>query len=98
MLDPGDIQRAAFLWPNAVAVTPSDATQYGTPAGTQLEKDKGPLLGLYVGTAGDVKVDFAGGATAITYKNVPAGTFLPGLFTRVYASGTSASNILGGRT
>jgi len=93
-LDPGDIGRAAFLWPNAQAITKSDSTVYGS--GSQAEVDKGPLLGLYIGGTGDVVVDLVGGATDITFKAVPTGTFLPLQVVKVKAA-TTATNIVGGR-
>jgi hypothetical protein len=96
MLDPGDIHRAAFLWPTAQAIATSDATQYGPVVGTQVEKDKGPLLGLYVGGTGDVKVDLVGGGT-VTFKAVPVGTILPVQVTKVYATGTTATFLVAGR-
>jgi hypothetical protein len=47
---------------------------------------------LYIGGAGDVKVDI--GATAITFVGVAAGSLLPIRVTRVYATGTTASSIV----
>ncbi len=32
---------------------------------------------LYVGTKGNLKVTMTGGGAAVTFKNIPAGTFLP---------------------
>jgi hypothetical protein len=51
---------------------------------------------LYVGTSSnqDVKVDMAGVGSAIVFKNVPQGTILSGRFTKVYSTGTTASNIV----
>jgi hypothetical protein len=49
---------------------------------------------LYVGTAGDVTVMLRSASAQVTYKNVPAGTRLMVSVTRVYATGTTASNIL----
>ena len=66
----------------AEAITPSDATQF-------LEKSV-----LYIGTTGNVTVDMLGGGTAITFTNVFGGTFLPILVSRVYATGTTATNIV----
>jgi hypothetical protein len=51
-----------------------------------------PTRALYVGVAGDVKVDMADGTT-VTFKNAPAGV-LPVSVKRVYATGTAATNIL----
>ena len=48
---------------------------------------------LYIGDSGDVKVKMEGG-TEVTFKNVPTGTFLPILVTRVFSTGTSAAEIL----
>lgn len=47
---------------------------------------------LYIGVSGDVKVDTIGGST-ITFKNHPVG-YMPGFVKRVYATGTTASQIL----
>lgn len=46
---------------------------------------------------GDVKVDMEGGGT-VTFKSVPVGTTLPVRCTRVYATGTTATNLVGMRT
>ena len=46
--------------------------------------------GLYVGGAGNVKVDMVGG-TALTFSGVAAGTVLPIQVTRVYSTGTTAT-------
>lgn len=50
---------------------------------------------LYVGTTGDVKVDMFESGTAITFKNVPSGGFLPIAASKVYKAGTTATNIVG---
>lgn len=49
---------------------------------------------LWVGTGGDVKVDMVGGET-ITFGSVPSGSHLLIAVTKVYATGTSASGIVG---
>lgn len=50
---------------------------------------------LYIGGAGDVKVDMANGDdTAITFSAVPAGTILPIRVIKVYDTDTDATNIL----
>lgn len=51
--------------------------------------------GLYVGTGGNVKVDTLA-ATAVLFKNVPAGTFLPIWVKKVYSTGngTTAADII----
>ncbi len=48
---------------------------------------------LYVGGAGDVKVTTVDGST-ITFSAVPAGTLLPVAVKRVFATLTTATNIL----
>lgn len=48
--------------------------------------------GLYIGTTGDVKVDMPN-ATGITFTAVPVGV-LPVQATKVYESGTTASDIV----
>lgn len=49
---------------------------------------------LYIGTGGDVKVDASIGGTEI-FKNLPDGSVLPVKVDRVYASGTTATDIIG---
>lgn len=76
---------------DAVAVTPSDSANLSltpTQSGT-LPKP----FALYVGGAGDVKVDLESGAT-VTFKAVPVGTTLMIRVRKVYATGTSATNLV----
>lgn len=49
---------------------------------------------IYCGQKGDIKVDLVNGDT-VTFQNVQSGTWLPVEVTRVYATGTSASNLVG---
>lgn len=49
---------------------------------------------LYVGQGGDLRVAMLGGET-VTFANVPPGTLMPLRVTRVLATGTTASAILG---
>lgn len=63
------------------AVTPNDSGDH-------------PYNALFIGGAGDVKVDLVDGGT-LTFINLPAGSLLPVHVTRVYSTGTSATNILG---
>jgi len=67
----------------AAAVTPSDSTDLA----------KAPTRGLYIGGAGAVKVDLMDGST-VTFAAVPVGTTLYIRATRVYSTGTAATNIL----
>jgi hypothetical protein len=69
----------------AVTITPSDSVNNLN------------LLGLYVGTTGSVKVTTANG-DAVTFVGVPAGKDILLNVTRVWSTGTTASNILGYKT
>jgi hypothetical protein len=60
-------------------LTPSDSTDLVQQA-----------VSLYVGGTGDLAVVMAGGQT-VTFKAVPAGTFLNILVNRVLAAGTTAT-------
>jgi len=53
-----------------------------------------PTRGLYVGGAGDVKVDMEGGETGVVFSSVPAGSILPVRVLRVWATGTTATSIV----
>jgi hypothetical protein len=65
--------------PGAAAITKSDATTYNPP------------IGVYVGTAGDVKIDtIEDRGTGIVVKAV-AGAVLPWAVTKVYETGTTAA-------
>lgn len=72
-----------FFAYDAVAVSPDNSND--------LARTK---AAIYVGTGGDIKVDMHDVGTAIIFKNVPSGTFLPILVDRVYVADTSADDIL----
>lgn len=86
----GDLVYAGDHCGDAYAITPSDATIYDPDKNAQ-------IMGIYVGGTGDVKVDMAHGATGIIYKAVPVGTYLRGIFKKVYATGTTATFLVGGK-
>jgi hypothetical protein len=67
---------------NAAAVTPSDTANLPTASKR-----------LWVGGAGNVKVLTVGGST-VTYTAVPAGTYLKVRALQVFATGTTATNIV----
>lgn len=67
----------------AAAVTPSDAVDLSMTA----------ARGLYIGVAGDVTVDVMDSGTNILFKGMPVG-FLAVSVRRVYATGTTATNIV----
>lgn len=48
---------------------------------------------LYIGTGGDLKVKTASGDDVV-FANLADGTFLPVQILRVFATGTTASNII----
>ena len=49
---------------------------------------------FYVGTGGDVAVKFPGNSTAVTLKNVPAGTLLPLAVSHIMSTNTTASDFV----
>lgn len=68
---------------NAESVTPDDNNDL-----TKVTRS------VYIGGAGDMKVDMADGGT-VTFKSIPSGTILPIRVSRVYSTDTSASEIIG---
>jgi len=68
-------------WTDYAAVTPHDSNANVWEA-------------LFVGSAGTLKVTRPGGTT-VTFGNVPAGTLLRIQTIVVWATGTSATNIVG---
>ena len=67
---------------HAVAVTPNDGSDLTDTT-----------RALYVGAAGDVKVDMYGSGT-VTFVGVTAGSVLPVRVDRVYSTGTTATSIV----
>ena len=68
----------------AGAITPDDAV---TLANT--------TIALYVGVDGDVKVDLVGGSVGVIFKGLIAGVFYPIKATKLYLTGTTATDIVG---
>lgn len=66
----------------AVTITPSDSEN--VPVG---------IRGLYVGVGGDVKVTIGG--QVIIFKNLAAGIIHPIYVSRVWATETTATNLVG---
>jgi hypothetical protein len=73
----------------AAAVTPSNTVDIPSVSGGT--SNNGCVL--YVGGAGDLKVDTVGG-DAVTFVAVPAGSFIPVQVKRVYSTGTTATSIV----
>ena len=76
--------RAAAVTPSNTLNIPSVATQDGSG-------NNGCVL--YVGTGGTLKVTTIGG-DEVTFTGIVSGTFVPVQVIRVWATGTSASNIV----
>lgn len=72
----------------ASVVTKSDTEDIPNPGNGAVEG-----CVLYVGTGGILRVLTAGGDD-ITFQNVPNGTFIPVQVIRVFASTTTANNIV----
>ena len=68
---------------DAVTITPDDSTDLAEI----------PTTGVYIGGDGDIKVDMLDG-TATTFVALKAGVVYPFEITRVYATGTTATNIV----
>jgi len=56
--------------------------------------DMGLPGAVYVGTGGALKVLPASSDVAVTFVNVPSGSFLPIFVKRIYVTGTTAEDIL----
>lgn len=69
---------------HAVAITPNNSTDLATAP-----------RGIYIGVAGDLKVDMLGGETAVTFVGLAQGVIYPLRVTRVYATGTTAASLIG---
>ena len=72
----------------AASVTPSDTANIPSASGGT---NNGCVL--YIGGAGNVKVETVGG-DEVTFVGINTGTFLPVQVVKVFATGTSATNVL----
>lgn len=75
----------------AVDVTPSDTLNIPNPSTSDGIKNPGNVL--YVGTGGDLVVTTVGG-DKITFVNIQDGSFLPIQVVKVWATGTTADDII----
>lgn len=66
----------------AVAVTTSDTVVY-----------EQPTRAIYVGGSGNLRVDMVSGGT-VTFVGLPAGAVLPIQVERIYATSTTATNLI----
>ncbi len=78
------VERAAVVTPSNTVDIPYIGGDGTTPSW--------PCV-LYIGGAGNVRVQTAGGDDVV-FNNVLAGTFIPVQVTRVFATNTTATNIL----
>jgi hypothetical protein len=77
---------------NSFALTPSDSTLIYDP-----NVVGGPAItirSIYIGSAGNIQFTTLGGNVTV-YPNLNAGTRLSGFFTKVWATNTTASNLVG---
>lgn len=72
------------------AISPAAAAAAVTPHDTNLID---PTKGIYVGTAGDLKVTMLDG-TALTFTALAAGIVHPLTVVQVFSTGTTAANIV----
>tara|TARA_R100000900_G_scaffold145687_1_gene132248 strand:+ start:2091 stop:2357 length:267 start_codon:yes stop_codon:yes gene_type:complete len=75
----------------AAAVTPSNTTTIPSVSAQGGSGNNGCVL--YVGVAGDVKVTTAGGDDVV-FTGILAGSFVPVQVIKVFATGTTATNIV----
>jgi hypothetical protein len=78
-----NVQEAGNKASDAVTITPDDNTDLAEI----------PTTGIYIGGNGNIKVDMLDG-TATTFVGLKAGVVYPFKITRVYATGTTATNIV----
>ena len=53
-----------------------------------------PYFAVWVGTGGNLKVDMSSGTGTVTLNNCASGQLIPIMVERIYATGTTASNII----
>ena len=77
---------------NAEVVTPSDSQNISI-GGLVLDDSTQNGVSLYVGGTGNLRVTMLGGQI-VTFSNISGGSFLPIQVVKVWATGTTATNIL----
>lgn len=75
----------------AVLVVPSDTAEIPNPAAQNGLGNYGSVL--YVGVAGNLRVTTVAGDD-VTFENIQDGSFVPVQVKQVFATGTSADNII----
>lgn len=76
---------------NAQVITPSNTTDLTLSGGAIIAGDTGACI--YVGTGGNLVVTMLSGQV-VTFANVGSGSFLPIQVKRVWATGTTATDLL----
>jgi hypothetical protein len=76
---------------NAEVVTPNDSQDI-TIAGSPITGIENGVL-LYVGTGGDLTITTIGGQT-VTLVNIADGSYVPIQVKKVWATGTTANNLI----
>lgn len=76
---------------NAQVVSPNDSQDLVLSGGVITGIDNGACL--YIGTGGNITITTIGGQT-VTLNNLADGVFVPIQVKRVFATGTTASDIL----
>ena len=74
---------SAYPAAGAIVVTPQDSTDLSTFARY-----------LFIGTTGNVNVVVSRGGSPVLFKNVPSGTTLPVQAYQVWATNTTATDIV----
>ena len=73
---------------NAFAITPSDSVDLMDGGSSVI------IRAIYVGVSGNIKLTLLRGSV-VTYTAVPQGVRLSGFITRVWATGTTATSLIG---
>ena len=73
-----------MFYDTALAVTPHDTNDLSGE----------PYFAVWVGSGGNLKVDMSSGTGTVTLNNCASGQLIPIMVERIYATGTTASNII----
>jgi hypothetical protein len=78
---------------NAESITPSDSQNLSLNGNLLGDNSLEQGASLYIGNGGNVRVTMLGGQT-VTFANIQSGTFMPIQVVKVWATGTTATNIV----
>jgi hypothetical protein len=81
------------VFKNGIKITSIDSFFAITPSNSVDLANE--TIAIYVGTPGDLRIDDVNGNT-VTFSNLANGIFHPIQAKKVYSTGTSATNIIGG--